>query len=312
MISAVAESWSALVSVTPMAGGETAGGETAAGQPPVRPPAVHGASAREESLEASIDRIITEGRERLGRTWPDLLATGGTAGLEVALGVLALLVVEHATGSVLLGGVAFSIGFIALLLGHSELFTEGFLVPVTVVAAGEARARTLFKLWGGTLVGNLAGGALSAWMIAEAFPSLHGEAVKSASYYIDTGDSVRGFFLALLAGAAITLLTRMHNGTTSEMARLVASVAVAFLLAGARLSHSILDSLLAFVALDGGRASFGYADWLSWLGMALAGNVLGGLSLTTLLRLVRSRRRILDHRLAVARAEQSAPAPPGS
>ena len=297
-----------LVSVTPVAGDDVNADEEEAEQPPVRPPAVHGDGApREEGLEASFDRVITEGRERLGRSWPDLLATGGTAGLEVALGVLALLVVERATGSVLLGGVAFSIGFIALLLGHSELFTEGFLVPVTVVAAGEARARTLFKLWGGTLVGNLAGGALSAWMIAEAFPALHDQAIRSARYYIDTGDSVHGFFLALLAGAAITLLTRMHNGTTSEIAKLVASVAIAFLLAGVQLSHSILDSLLAFVALDTGRASFGYLDWLSWLGMALAGNVIGGLSLTTLLRLVRSRRRLPDHRLAVARGEQGAP-----
>jgi formate-nitrite transporter family protein len=30
------------------------------------------------------------------------------------------------------------VGFIALLLGHAELFTEGFLVPVAVVAAKQA------------------------------------------------------------------------------------------------------------------------------------------------------------------------------
>jgi formate/nitrite transporter FocA (FNT family) len=70
--------------------------------------------------------------------WPELLLTAAAAGTEVALGVLALLAVQQATGSPLLAGLAFSVGFIALLLGHSELFTEGFLVPVTVVAAGEA------------------------------------------------------------------------------------------------------------------------------------------------------------------------------
>lgn len=82
----------------------------------------------------------------------------------MAFGVLALLAVERATGSALLGGVAFSIGFTALALGHSELFTEGFLVPVTVVAAGEARVRALLRLWVGTFVGYLAGGALSTWV----------------------------------------------------------------------------------------------------------------------------------------------------
>lgn len=281
------------------------------GQPPVRPPAVtDDGAAREESLEESFDRIIVEGRERLSRSWPDLLATGATAGIEVAFGVLALLYVERATGSILLGGVAFSIGFIALLLGHSELFTEGFLVPVTVVAAGEARLRSLFELWAGTLVGNLAGGALSVWVIVEAFPSLRAQAVTSARYYIDSGINVRSFCLALLAGAAITLLTRMHNGTTSDVAKLVATVGSAFLLAGVRLFHSILDSLLAFAALDTGHAPFGYLDWLGWLSLTVAGNVIGGLGLTTLLRLVRSRHRLLDHRIAAAGG--NLPGPPGS
>jgi formate-nitrite transporter family protein len=56
-------------------------------------------------------------------------------GLDIGAGVLALLLVEHLTGSPLLGGLAFSIGFIALTLARSELFTENFLVPVAAVAA---------------------------------------------------------------------------------------------------------------------------------------------------------------------------------
>ncbi|MDA8035190.1 MAG: formate/nitrite transporter family protein [Actinomycetota bacterium] len=274
---------------------------------PVRPPPVHETEAREHSIEESFDRIIVEGRERLRRRWVDLLVTGATAGIEVAFGVLALLYVEHATGSVLLGGVAFSIGFVALLLGHSELFTEGFLVPVTVVAAGEARVRSLLKLWVGTFAGNLAGGALSTWVIDVAFPSLHHQAIVSARYYLDSGVGWRTFTLALLAGAAITLLTRMHNGTDSDVAKLVATVGIAFLLAGVRLFHSILDSLLAFAALETGHAPFGYLTWLRWLGVVVAGNMLGGLGLTTLLRLLRSRQRLLDHRLAVQRAVEAAP-----
>jgi len=51
-----------------------------------------------------------------------VLVTGFVGGTEVAIGVLALLVVLHDTGSHLLAGIAFSTGFIALLLGRSELF----------------------------------------------------------------------------------------------------------------------------------------------------------------------------------------------
>ena len=78
------------------------------------------------------------------------------AGLEIGFGVLVLLG-EDATGSVLLGALAFSIGFVALLLGHSELFTEGSLVPVTTVVAGAATWWQLGRLSLGTLVAPLGG-----------------------------------------------------------------------------------------------------------------------------------------------------------
>ncbi len=255
-------------------------------------------SNREGHLEESFDRIVAQGAPRLRRPWPDLLATGAVGGIEVGFGVLALLFVEQATGSALLGGLAFSIGFIALLLGHSELFTEGFLVPVTVVVAGEARVRDLLRLWGGTLLGNLAGGFVVAAIVDEAYPSLHRQANQAAAGYINAGLGLRTFCLAVLAGGAITLLTRMHNGTDDMVAKLAASVAVAFLLAGIHLFHSVLDSLLAFTALLTGHAPFGYLTWLGWFALVVVGNLVGGMVLTTLLRLLRSRSRIADYRVA--------------
>jgi formate/nitrite transporter FocA (FNT family) len=100
----------------------------------------------------------------------------------------------------------------------------------------------------------------------------------------------------VLGGSAITLMTRMHNGTDSVPARLVASIGAAFALAGLRLGHSILDSLLIFAALHTGHAPFGYLDWLGWFGWAVLGNMVGGIGLVTLLRLVRSKEAILEHR----------------
>ena len=253
---------------------------------------------RESQIEESFDSIVAEGRPRMSRPWPDLLATGAVAGIEVGFGVLALLYVEMMTGSTLLGSLAFAIGVLALLLGHSELFTEGFLVPVTLVAAGEARIRDLVRLWVGTLIGNLVGGLAVAALVDEAFPDLHHQATKTAATYINAGINAHTFCLALLAGGAISLLTRMHHGTSDMVAKLLASVAVAFLLAGVHLFHSVLDSLLAFVALLTGSAPFGWLDWLAWFAWVVVGNLLGGLGLTTMLRLIRSRQRLVDYRMA--------------
>ncbi|MBV9872017.1 MAG: formate/nitrite transporter family protein [Frankiaceae bacterium] len=248
----------------------------------------------------AFDRMVTEGAPRLHRRPPELLATAAVAGFEVSIGVLALIAVTDATGSQLLGGLAFSFGFIALLLGHSELFTEGFLVPVAVVAAGEATVWQMLRFWIGAAVGNLAGGWVLTWIAMEAYPQLHHAAITSGAYFIDNGINIRSLCLAVLAGAVITLMTRMTTGTESMPARLIAVIASAFVLAGLKMSHSILESLLIFCSLHSGAPTFGYADWAGWFAWTVLGNMIGGVGLVTALRLVRSRRLVQRHRREAA------------
>ena len=48
--------------------------------------------------------------------------------------------------------------------------------------------------------------------------------------------------------------------------------------------------------LSTGDAPFGYADWLQWFGYTIVGNMVGGLLLVTLLRLLRSKDRLQEER----------------
>ena len=250
----------------------------------------------EDALEESFTAQVLEGTQRLSRSWREVLLTGFMAGTDVAIGVLSFLFVLHETGSHLLAGLAFSAGFLALLLGRSELFTEGFLVPVVTVAAKRATLGQLAKLWSGTLVANLAGGWLIMWLVVLAFPSLHADLVKSGTHFATAPVSRETIALAVLAGATMTLLTRMQHGTDDMPAKMVAAVAAAFLLAGTQMFHSILDSLLIFGAIHTGDASFGYGEWARFLLLAVLGNMAGGLGLVTMLRLARSKNRLLEER----------------
>jgi formate-nitrite transporter family protein len=250
----------------------------------------------EDELEDAFIRMVEDGTQRLHRSWREVLVTGFFGGTEVAMGVLAYLSVLNVTHDPLLAGVAFSIGFLALLLGRSELFTEGFLVPVSALAAKRASFGQLLKLWSGTLAANLAGGWVLMWLIMTAFPKLHAQTVESALHYATAPMSVENLSLAVLGGMAITLMTRMQHGTDSMVGKIAAAVAVAFLLAGLQMFHSILDSLLIFGALCTSDAPFGYLDWLGWFGYTLVGNIVGGLVLVTLLRLLRSKDRLQDER----------------
>jgi len=254
----------------------------------------------QQDTERTFDRLVDEGQQRLGRSWPGVIATGLLGGLDIGVGVLALLLVEHATGSKLLGGLAFSIGFIALTLARSELFTEDFLVPVAAVVAKASTALSLLRLWGVTIVTNLAGGWLITGIIIAGFPSLRSTAVDLAEFYIDLGATWHAFALALMGGFLITLMTHMQHSTDSDGVRLVPATVMGFLLGAGQVNHAIVASLLCFAALHAG-APFGYVDWLGLFAFAALGNMIGGLGLVTVLRLLQ-----VPHKIAAERRDSPA------
>lgn len=247
-------------------------------------------------ITESFDRSMEEGARRLNRSTGNLLATGLMAGIDVGLGVLALLFVEHATGSEVLGGLAFSIGFVALALGRSELFTENFLVPVTTVITRKGTVGQLARLWGGTYVTNLMGGWLIAAMVMLAYPDLHEVASGRGESIMSRALSVESFMLAVLAGVAITLMTWMQRNAESEGGRLFAVVTIGFLLGSTHMNHVVVISIKMFAALQVGDTVYGYLDWLKLSSYAVLGNMLGGLGLVTLLRLVQVGRPHIERR----------------
>lgn len=250
----------------------------------------------EPEIEEAFDRLVGEGRVRLARPFRSLCATGFLGGIDVGVGVLAYLFVEQQTGQRLLAAIAFSIGFIALLLARSELFTENFLVPVIAAAAQPGLWGRLGRLWLVTLATNLLGGLAMAAMTMVALPQLHPVAIEAGTHYARLGVSWRSLFLAVLAGAVITLLTRMQHSTDSLGVKLVPAVVMPFVLVGAGLFHSVLDSLLMFAALATGHAPFGWLNWFGALWWSVLGNVLGGVGLVTSIRLLRVTHRVEEQR----------------
>lgn len=242
-----------------------------------------GGSTSEGDLRAAFQRSVDEGVSRLDRDWLELIATGLVGGMDVGLGILAMLVVEHATGSHILGALAFATGFLALTLGKSELFTENFLVPVAAVLARKATVVSLFRLWLVTALMNLAGGWLFTWLFVLGLPQLTETALETAAVYT-AWDFSRSMALGVLGGIAITLMTWMERGAKSEFGKILAVSAIAFLLAAAPLNHVVVASLEMFVALHTGAASYGYGEWARVAAWGALANMAGGLLFVTTLR----------------------------
>lgn len=236
-------------------------------------------------LESTFQAAVEEGTLRLRRSLPTLLATGLVGGIDLSIGVIALIVVQHETGSKLLAALAFTIGFIALTLARSELFTENFLVPVTAIIARQSRVRELARLWIGTGAMNLVGGWMVMGLFMAAMPEQGATAIEIAELYPEMGIAWPPFALAILGGAVITIMTWMQRNSETQGPRIVAAVAASFVLAAVPLNHVIVSSLEMFAALHAG-APFGYADYAAVTALSIAGNMIGGLLLVTLVRLV--------------------------
>jgi formate/nitrite transporter FocA (FNT family) len=269
----------------------------------VVPPA---GSREEPEVEEAFDRLVSEGNDRLSRPLLPLIATGFLGGVDVGVGVLIYLVVSTDTGDKLLASLAFTIGFVALLMARSELFTENFLVPVIAVVARRGTVPELLRLWVVTLAANLFAGYLMAAMICVALPDVRSTAVTVGAHYAHLGVSWRSFFLAVLAGAVITLLTRMQHATDNLGVKIVPAVLMSFILVGAQLFHSVLDSIYMFTGLLTGDAPFGYTDWLAALGWSAFGNLVGGLVLVTSVRLLRVPHRVQESRSDAAPGSSAA------
>jgi len=241
----------------------------------------------EEELHAEFENTVSEGEERLHRTTRALVITGLFGGVDVGLGIMAMLAVKHATGNELLAGIAFGVGLLALRLAHSELFTEDFMLPVNAVLAAHGTVVQLLRLWSVTLVSNLVGGWLFMWLVVAAFPDYRADLRTTAASYVTAGFTMETAALALLAGSTITLMTRMSQSATSDVMLAVISMIGGLLVVGLGMHHGALQSILVFGAMQAG-ADIGVGAWFGWFWWVTVLNMVGGMVIMTAPRIVRT------------------------
>lgn len=252
----------------------------------------------EDKLVEEARNTARAGADRLNRSWRAMVVTGLFGGIDIGLGIMAMVLVREATGSPILAGLAFGVGLIALKMAHSELFTEEFLLPVNAIVAGEGTVVQLLRLWSVTLVTNLFGGWLFTWLLVVAFPAYHDAFTSAAEGYLVDRPWPEAIALAVLAGSTITLVTRMQQGTTDDVAAMVMALISGLLVVGMGMLHGALNSIIIFAAIHAG-ADISYLDWLAWLAWVIPANMLGGVVIITLPRLV----RIGELLLAIRRGE---------
>ena len=232
-----------------------------------------------------LEAVVEDGEKELERANAGLAFSGFAAGLNISFGAVALAVVGSVTGGVGLAALlAYPIGFLIVILGRAQLFTENTVTPVTVVLAQRSRLPNMLRLWVVVLVSNLLGAAVFAAAVA------YGHVLDPSSFAIVLEEAAKklhyGFWTtaikAVFGGWIVALIAWLVAASRDTISQVFFIYLLAFLIPAGGLMHCIAGSSELLMSVFAGKTSL-----IQYLGEFLLpttlGNIAGGVVLVTLL-----------------------------
>lgn len=246
-----------------------------------------------KTYDEILEEEILQGLNELDRPTRGLFLSGLSAGLDIGFSVLVMAVfvtILGDTASDALVSVAkangYAVGFIFVILGRSELFTEHTTLAVFPVLGGRSSVRKLARLWGVVYLSNIAGAMaftlLMVWItppLAAVEPSAFGEIARTLtdhpSHVILTS--------AILAGWMMGLLSWLLSAAQETISRL----ALVWLVTGSigliGLHHCVVGTVEVFagVLTDPTLPTSELGRFLLW---ATLGNAIGGVLMVAIVK----------------------------
>lgn len=234
------------------------------------------------------ETIRAEGERELSRSSSALMLSGISAGLSIGFSVLvpAILMVslpdtewEH-----LLTSLGYTVGFLIVVLGRQQLFTENTLTPMLPLLKFRDRHHLgqVLRLWSIVLISNIAATWMFSAVVAHTpvFDPEIQAAIADFSRSAIAHDFWPTFLKAVFAGWLIALMVWLMPAAGD--AKLFVIIIVTYVVALAHLAHIVAGSVEASYLVHVGEASF--ADYaFRFFVPTLLGNTLGGVALVACL-----------------------------
>ncbi len=232
--------------------------------------------------------VRAQGDEELDRPALSLLLSGFAAGVAISFSLLTQAFLHarlpQTPGRELITGFGYPIGFIIVVLGRLQLFTESTVTPVLPVAAQPSlhNLTRLMRLWALVLAANLLGTFAVAWLSVHSIvvsPAHRGDMIEVAREMLAL-DGWATLYHGIPAGFLVASLAWiMPNARGSE---LLVVLALTYVIGIGGFSHVVVGSTKAWMLWLAGEVTLAHALF-GLLLPALIGNVLGGTGLFALL-----------------------------
>ena len=249
----------------------------------------------QEILGSEIETAI----EALHRPGKGLFFSGLSAGLDIGFSLLMMAVLRTAFAGEVSAGVlrvllanAYALGFIFVVLGQSELFTEHTTRAMLPVLAGKASWRELARLWGLVYVSNVAGAAAFAAITVLVMPALgvvDPAALERIAVDLTEHSSPVILASAMLAGWMMGLLSWLVKAGQDTISKIFVVWMVTASIGLAGFHHCIVGTVevLGGVFSGGAVTLSEFGRFLTW---ATLGNAIGGVVFVAIVKYAHARR----------------------
>jgi formate-nitrite transporter family protein len=249
-------------------------------------------AGKRQSASEVYEPLVAKGEGELQRSTLDLAFSGLIAGLDIGFGGLAMALVAgrlHALfgfsieQALFFGSFLYPLGFVFVIMGKSELFTENTLAPVAGLLTGNGTILRLARSWGLILGSNIAGTILFSVLVAHTDPLF----TPYKPVYIAMGKALvahsflEAVLLGIFAGWLVALIAWMIESTKGSIVHFFIIYSVAYLIIGLTLYHSIIGSAEVLLGMFAG-APITWGTWVTrFLIPVVIGNALGGVFFVT-------------------------------
>lgn len=253
---------------------------------PAHPPAPQKNLAR-PSAEEIFAQVAANARQELQRPSIALALSGFGAGFFMGLSALgtALALAELSPSHVahFISRMFYPLGFVVVILGRSQLFTENTLYPVALVLAERRALWNTLRLWAVVLPANVAG-AFAFGLLAAHTSALHPEVVAALSQLGANAAAhapIQVFWSGVIAGWIIAMAAWLVSGSHSITGSAIIIWVLMFIVGLGDFAHCVASTCEIIVT-----ALTGHIPWIAfprWFFPAVAGNACGGVGLVTIL-----------------------------